>query len=450
MRQKLFTDILIFISVFISSITFFNEPFEGYLHYIIFILLLPVFMFRFGFPGQPLKILAIPFLVGVLQIGLGNNTWELFLKIFMGMFLSITFYFYVVRYYGFNIRKIFRYYLKGAYIVAVIGLVQFIAFHLKITPAYNFSWIFNKWGIVYNQFGIRINSVFSEASQCAIVLSPACFVAIYNLIPGNRFEYSRFKSAVILVTFILTTSSTGYLGLFIIVFLLMLNYGRISIFIVGLIVMFAGASILYNNVDEFKVRVDTSIGLWSDENLTVENMNSSSFVLYNNYHIATENFKQNFLTGSGLGSHSVAFDNYSLTRLTGFLDIKFNKADANSMLLRLISETGLIGIIFIIWFIFKHFVRKKSSVDSELWVISSSMFVIIMLYFLRQGNYFLNGFPLYMWLYYYTRKEYEAQLEGETNLNEEEVEEERELSGGDEKTEEDAGAELGTPYKTPV
>jgi hypothetical protein len=38
------------------------------------------------------------------------------------------------------------------------------------------------------------------------------------------------------------------------------------------------------------------------------------------------------------------------------------------------------------------------------------MLVIIILYLLRQGNYFLNGFPLFMWMYYYVRKQKEQRI----------------------------------------
>jgi hypothetical protein len=33
--------------------------------------------------------------------------------------------------------------------------------------------------------------------------------------------------------------------------------------------------------------------------------------------------------------------------------------------------------------------------------VGSAVLVIIILYLLRQGNYFINGFPIFMWIYYY-------------------------------------------------
>jgi len=395
--------LLIFISVFVSSITFFNSPFEGYLHYVIFLILLPGFYARFGFPKTPLKLLFIPCVLGILQIYSGNNTWAGFMKIFIGVLLSASFYQYVMLHYEFKTEKIFSYYMKGAYIVSIIGIVEVISYFIGFTPGYDYSWLFNKWGIVRNSSGgIRMNSIFSEASQCAIMIAPAAFVVIYNIIfRKNHFIHTQ-KGLVILIATVLTTSSTGFIGFFITGLLIIMNYAKISNFIGAAIIFFALGSLLYGNVPEVKKRVDSGLGLWLDEDFSRDNVNSSSFVLYNNYHIAIENFKENPLGGTGLGSHAVAFEKYSLTKRAGILNIDFNKSDANSMFLRLLSETGLVGMIFIIGFIFKFYVvRSKIHPESNHWIIGSAVLVIIILYLLRQGNYFINGFPIFMWIYYY-------------------------------------------------
>jgi hypothetical protein len=438
MKETRLVSVLIYLSIFVSSITFFKEPFEGYFHYLIFLVLLPPFMSNFGFPRQAVALLGIPLLVGILEILMGNNTWALFFKIFIGVLLSASFYYYVILYYEMDTEKMFRYYLKGAVIVCYIGLVQFVSYIVHFTPGYNYAWILNKWAIVPGGFGFRVNSIFSEASQFAIVISPACFVAIHNLIPGtNAYGLTRVQSIIVLVTLLLTTSTTGYIGLFVILFLFVINYGQIIYFLIGIVFTIFGANLLYNNVPEFKARVDTSIGLWVTNEFSVENINSSSFVLYNNYYIAVENFKSNFITGTGLGSHPIAFDKYSLTNQTGYLDIHFNKADGNSLLIRLISETGLIGVIFMFIFIRRNFIRRNPY-DNENpdWVISNAILVIIILYLLRQGNYFLNGFPFFMWLYYFVRKEREqkalnAQMKEEDDEENEEEQETKENKNGE-------------------
>ena len=140
MRQTGFINLMIFLSVFVSSITFFRDPFEGYFHYIIFLLLFPVFLLKFGLPKKIIGSIFILFVVGVLEIFLGNNTWPLFLKIFLGFVLSVSFYGYVLDYFKFDTQKIFSFYIKGAILVSYIGLFQFVFYYLRFTPGYNFSW----------------------------------------------------------------------------------------------------------------------------------------------------------------------------------------------------------------------------------------------------------------------------------------------------------------------
>ena len=412
MRQTGFINFMIFLSVFVSSITFFRDPFEGYFHYIIFLLLLPIFMLKFGLPKKIIGSIFILFVVGVLEIFLGNNTWPLFLKIFLGFVLSVSFYGYVLDYFKFDTPKIFNFYIKGAIIVSYIGFFQFVFFYLSFTPGYNFSWLFNKWGLVSGGFGIRVNSIFSEPAQCAIVLAPACFVAIYNLISRNKkYLLTKFQSVLIIFVTFLTTSSTGYIGLLFILLFLLFNYGKISYFFLGVPVIILASVLLYNNVPDFKSRVDTSIALWIEGDFGIENTNTSSFVLYNNYHIAQENFLTNPFTGTGLGSHPIAFDKYSLTNRSDIIDLQFNKADGNSLLIRLISETGILGVVFIFVFMRRFYVRRDPfNVDATFWIISNSVLIIIILYLLRQGNYFLNAFPLFMWIYYYARKNHLDQI----------------------------------------
>jgi hypothetical protein len=374
-------------------------------------MLLPGFYLQFGFPKTPIKLLFLPMVLGILQILVGNNTWAGFLKIFIGVMLSASFYQYVIFYFKFDVPRIFTLYMKGAYIVSIIGVIQVVSYAIGFGPGYKYNWLLNKWGVVANASGgIRMNSIFSEASQCAIVIAPAAFVGIYNIIFRKNSFLNTQKCLVIILATLLTTSSTGFIGFFFSGILIIMNHARISNFIVASAIFIGLGSGLYANVPEFKKRVDSTLDIWVDEKFTVDNVNTSSFVLYNNFHIAFLNFKSNPIAGSGLGSHAVAFEKYSLTKQANILDIEFNKTDANSMFFRLMSETGLLGMGFILFFIYKFYVRRsKIHPESQHWVIGSALLVIIFLYLFRQGNYFINGFPLFMWLYYYNYVDFKKQ-----------------------------------------
>ncbi|MGZ3864409.1 MAG: O-antigen ligase family protein [Bacteroidia bacterium] len=397
---------LIFLSIFLgSSILLFKSPFEGYFHYVIYLILLPFFVSRFGLPKTPFQILLIPLVVGVFQIFLGNNEPFLFIKIWGGVLLSVSVYYYVMEYYELNTEKMFKLYLTWAYWSAIIGIIQFLCFEIGFTPGYDYGFLLNKGGHVITESGtIRISSFYLEPSQLGIMLGPAAFVSLHNLFRRKNYHYKIHQSIIILIALYLSRSSTGYLGLFFAVLILGLNFGYLLYVVVFIMIGYFVGLGLYNTVDEFKIRVDSSVALWVNDDFAYENVNSSSFVLYNNAHIAWTNFKEHPFFGSGLGSHPVAYERYSYTKsIVKVKGIEFNKQDANSMFFRLMSETGLSGLIFLFFLIFTCFVGYNGDDGDNYWIVSGAVLVIILLYLLRQGNYFLNGFPFFVWLYYHNK-----------------------------------------------
>jgi len=424
-QEKVVT-FLVYLSIFLgSSIIFFKLPFEGYFHYVIYLLLLPFFISRFGVPRAPFKILFLPFIVGIFQVLIGNNEAFLFVKIFGGFLLSVTVFYYVSEYYELDVEKMFKLYLTWAFWSGVIAVFQYISFKIGFKQGYDFGWILNKAGgcVITGDGNIRVSSFYLEPSQLGIMLGPAAFVAVINILRKKEYHYKNYMNYVILLALYLSRSSTGYLGLFFVFLIVGINYGYILYLFLFIVVGFFAAWGLYNTVTEFRDRVDSSIGLWIDGDLSIKNVNSSSFVLYNNSHIAWENLKENPLFGTGLGSHQVAYKKFSYTndsniRLKGF---EFNTQDANSMFLRLMSETGLAGVLFAFLLVTRGFVGYTGDEDDKFWIISGALLVIILLYLLRQGNYFLNGFPFFVWLYYYTKQAHKEQVE-EKHLAEQEAE----------------------------
>jgi hypothetical protein len=397
---------LIFLSIFLgSSILLFKTPFEGYFHYVIYLMLFPFFVSRFGLPKTPFKILLIPLVVGIFEILLKNNEVFLFIKIWGGVLISVSIYYYVMEYFELDVEKMFKMYLVWAYWSAVIAIVQYVSFGIGFKLGYDYGFLLNKGGHVITDSGvIRVCSIFLEPSQLGIMLGPAAFVALFNLIRRKNYQYKIYQSLVVLVALYLSRSSTGYLGLFFAVLILGLNFGYFLYVIVFFVMGYFAALGLYNTVDEFKSRIDSSVALWVEDDLAYENVNSSSFVLYNNAHIAWENFKEHPIFGTGLGSHPVAYDKFSYTKsIVKVKGIEFNKQDANSMFFRIMSETGLLGLLALFGIIFKCFVGFNGDENDNHWIISGATLIIILLYLLRQGNYFLNGFPFFVWLYYYNK-----------------------------------------------
>lgn len=393
----------IFASLYAFSYVFFKVPFEFYLAYLIFVLYFPAFFVRYGIPKWPVLVFLPLFIAGVMYCLIGDNTFDQFFKIFIGFFASTMFYHYVIQAFDFDLKLIFKYYMKSAYIVTLIGAFQLVSFAVGFKPGYNFLWIFNKWNPSPGGLGVRMNSVLSEPAYFAAVIAPAFFVAVYNIMQRKTLFITKQQSILIMLIYPLSFSSLGILGIFLTIVLMLLNLGfvKYSLVFVPLLVVITDYS--YKNVPEFRDRWDGTIEIYTTENIYSYDIHGSSFVLYNNSHIAWENFKAHPLMGTGLGSHPIAFDKYTLTNIEGAVQIDFNKMDANSMFLRLMSETGLYGMLIMIALLVRCWIFKPSAADDEIWVMSNGIALIIIIQLIRQGHYFLNGFPLFLWMFYYLK-----------------------------------------------
>jgi hypothetical protein len=203
---------------------------------------------------------------------------------------------------------------------------------------------------------------------------------------------------------------------------LAINFGLVRYVILLIPAAFVLFNILYNNVSDFKSRFDGLIHLFSGEDFKLGETHGSAFILYNNYRVAIENFKTNFVFGTGIGSHPVAFEKFSIASHIKIWGFNLNSADANSMLLRLISETGLFGVCIFLFIVFRFFVRRQENNESFDWLVSNAILVMILLNLFRQGHYFLNGFPFFVMLYVFNYYSYQNFLETGVSGNEEKEE----------------------------
>ena len=423
-------DFCIFSILFISSYVLTKEPFEFYLNYIPLLILLFIFIFKYKFPTKILY-LFIPLLIfGSINVFAENNTFGSFFKIYLNIFIGIVFFYYVFEYYERDVKKFFSIYMSWCIVVSIIGLFQLTSYLVGFKYGYNYSasFGFNKWGVIQGGLGIRINSIFCEPSYFASTVGPAFFISVYNLVFNKIMFISKKSSILIVITYFLTFSSLAYLSILIVIILLLLNYGIVRY--ISFVLPLSGILFyfIYNNIPEFKIRADGITALYIDGILENEGsdqskggflsqykakvnvlgkVHGSSFVQYNNFIVTKKNFIKNPLFGTGLGSHQYAFEKYNLNAFIGD-KYKNNSADANSMLLRIISETGLFGLIFIILFIKNNFIKREDDElpDNYYWLISNAVLIIILLQLIRQGNYTFGGFMAYMWLYYYTKQNY--------------------------------------------
>ncbi len=414
-------DITVYLHFFIPSYILFKEPFEFYITYVFIIAYLPFLIWKYPIPRFIWWTLFALLLTGIFNVWLDNNTYNNFFKIFLNIAINFLFYSTLIAHYNYDVETMFKRYLKGAVIVCMYGIIELIGYKIGLINFIDLrTYGFNKWSFSPGGLGIRVNASYPEPAFFAEFISPAVFIAIFTLFFQPTHFLKKWEAIIILVAFLLSFSSLAYTGIFITLLLLLLNYGLIRYFIFAIPVGIFLFYILYNNVEEFKGRIEGLKTVFIDEYLLEEKdrevSNSQAFmarqwrvlskvhgsplVLYNNYYVALQNLKTNPLFGTGLGSHEIAFNKYNLNYLISKWYV-LNTPDANSMGLRIISELGLLGIIFTLLFIKNNFILKNiNPTNNPAWMISSALLVIILIQLLRQGNYTYSGFMFFALLYH--------------------------------------------------
>jgi hypothetical protein len=376
--------------------------------------------------------LILLFFSSLTNLFLGNVTFPLLGKQLLGFLLHALVFYLLIEYNDRDIKKLFTTYLKIAFFIAVIGIIQecayvtrntlIIFFHYNkiiemiFTPFYDFSYIAlqGPWTLHYAViFGLpflRINSLMSEPSFFCIVLMPAFFVAFTSFNKNNFQFLSKKKSLVIIVAFLLSFSLVGYIGMLCSAVLMLFKSRR---FILCLILPILLIVFSYRVVTPFKSRIPFLYNVLRGK-IAITQADQSTFTWCLNSLVVYDNFKLgDFLLGRGLGSHEISYNTYIKKNNIG-KPLQFNwllnKEDANSLFLRLLSETGLFGLILFLVFITRNYINANRDPTHYLWIINNSILIFFIIRLIRQGNYFSEGFFFFIWLYYFSFKSYYSKL----------------------------------------
>ncbi|WP_207426485.1 O-antigen ligase [Pedobacter sp. SYSU D00535] len=287
-------------------------------------------------------------------------------------------------------------------------MIQYISFKIGFRYGYDYSWMGLRV-ISDADNGYLIHSIFSEPAHFGIVLSPALFISIYNIFESKDLFITRLKSLAIILAIILTSSSTAYAAiLFSLIFYLVNNYKKKKSFLL-ILVAIPLFLVLYFTIHKFQTRVNSLITFNTEgqnvfENTTSGEVDGSTLILLNGFYVASQNTRAHPLFGTGIGSYSTAFEKFSLLKGTWMENL--NKEDGNSLFNRLLTEFGIVGLLLLVYFLKSHYVSKKfdKSPDEDDWVLSSAVLVLVLSFLLRQGHYFINGFPLFIWSFYFIKK----------------------------------------------
>lgn len=433
MKFKTFLNWAMVASVFMDDfiILRYRIPFDFYVYYLVFIASILYYINTQKnitlIPGW-FKISVFSLIASTLIICTVDNTFALgvFKQIFGVIFTSVAYYTFLA-YNNFEIKRIFRMYVFVAFFVAAEGLMEEV---LNLSGIYINSKIRMTTSGWYRIFGIM-----GEPYFMAVALLPALFYTFYKTTIFERI-LSIFSNyiliAVIFTCFIFTFSSAGVLGLggVFVFWLIDKNYLSFRSWKIIFLPVFLGLfGILFNNVQqewkEFNIKFTQTVAAFSNNSTRKEDineLNTSSFALYSNFTIAKASFSDKPLTGTGLGTHEANYKKYFSKFFDKDFVIRygvFNTADANSLFVRLMSETGLMGLGLFFTFLFKNFLVRKGYEDADTrdyTLINQSIFIWFIVRLVRTGNYFGNGFFLFFFMYYFTKKIVDRKLRDKRRL----------------------------------
>ncbi len=386
-------------------------PFDFYFYYPIclaFLLSLPFYRKRIQLPPKWFNLGLAAIVTGSLIVTSlkGILGFELLKQIFGILFTGITYY-NVIYIFRFDAARIFNYYLFFAFLVALHGVIDNILHILGI----HLTNVLLDGPFQYREYGIM-----GEPFYLAMAITPA--IVYYTCYFKRTWQTAKFRYLILLACYLVTYSSTAVLGLGLAGFFALylndfFNLRRNKI-IFAPIIAAPVVFLVYNlieNVDVINRRYKDTTSLFLSSEIDVREAgksNSSTFALYSNYIIARDSFLENPLFGSGLGSHPVIYENTFLKYFPKDYLIGYgaqNRQDANSRFIRLMSETGLLGLVLFLTAVIVFFAPKRSVVNEStknLAAINYAIFVYIVLGLIRNGNYINIGFHLFFFLYYVT------------------------------------------------
>ena len=280
----------------------------------------------------------------------------------------------------FEKEEIIDLYLKICLIVAIIGYIM-LTFDLQA-------------------YDDRLHSIFKEPAHYVVVVLPACYYYF------KKKEYFLFL--ILFVSLILSKSSLGYIGCAFIFIIPYFTFKKMLFLIITIPIVGVMGFWTYENNENFKMRIDDTVSSINSIHYGKfrSDTNISSYALMSNLFIAKSNFVEHPL-GSGLGSHTYVHKKIYSKNMTPPKYIKtlklqdINSSDANSLFIRMFSELGLLGLILIVFVLYKFSICFKYD---DL-IIAQGIFIYILLKLIRDGHYFSPEIYFFIWLLYYSLKD---------------------------------------------
>lgn len=395
-------------SVFITGPAFIDFPFSLFWFMPVYALFLVYATIVYG----KININILVTIVGLCLYSIFSmkSNPELIIKQLVNIIFGILVFYNFIVHENFNLAEILRKYTQFAKVILVIGFVQVALFLAGLRSVFLAIFPYLR----ETNISERFQSLSDEPSFIALTFIPVVFIALHNLFYNTRYIIGRAWCVLFIIGYLLTFSSAAFLALIIMAFILYLKEITISkgALAAGFcVVVLAAAALSYSRIEYIKVRVDDTLFAlekdFSDPDV-YKSVNLSTYAFLSNVYVTRKAAQDNPVTGRGLGTHEVSYDLYLPEEMKEYSQL--NRKDANSMALRLLSETGIIGTcIFIIVVIALKVRRRFSDNGNELlWLLNTAIFVAIIIILLRHGNYTSGGKMLFLLLYYYSYRFYSS------------------------------------------
>ncbi len=320
-------------------------------------------------PPKLLGFLAYLALSGLVGIAIGTGTIGPFVKEYAGIFMSALYAPAFLRFVRFNVQRCFHFYAKLSFYAAVFGIIAF-AFHPD-----------------------RLISVFLEPNDFCTICLPALF---YYAAEWQRARRYGWRCLTLLIAIILTFSSAGYLAFLFGAFLLSMKY-KVGRYFAPVLVFAVGIG-MYTFSSDFRLRLADSVT--STVAADVSGVNNSTFGVISNLFVVQRVLQEHPFLGGGLGSHfhshEIYIDAVPGANLFPADTVTLGQYEAQSLLLRILSEFGFIGLAGTLWFLFAYW-PKDGSADEK--TIAMALWCYFLLKALRQGAYFYPEVFLFIAMY---------------------------------------------------
>lgn len=419
MVNKIFKEVIIWLtllSFFITGNGFIVEGITIYWYYPLYLMLCV-----FGITmvhKMNLQLVLVMLVLWAVSLITTSYGIDPVIKQLVNITFSLVALYYVFTFVGFDLEYLAQKYITVCKGVLLLGFIQVALFFFHQGELFLKIFQFLR----ESNITFRLQSVCQEPSYAAYVLAPVVFMSVHTLIYGRLRYLSKLWALLFVVGYLLTFSLIAYVGLVLMVIVLYcknLTYSRLYV----LMVVVAGIGVFgvvsYKNISLLRIRVDDTVSAFTHDITHPDvytEVNLSTYALLSNLHVTYSSLKDHPIVGTGLGTYSIAYDNYLPEAMKSYSSI--NKQDGSSMAFRLLTETGVIGFMVFLFFLFRFKTRSFTNLPEQLdllWIMNSGILIMAILLLIRHGHYTTQGRIFFFLFYYFAFREYTATVQRDSS-----------------------------------